>query len=191
MYHERVGGCAQRRSIAVHILLVLAALGILYGCGQGGSPAEKQEKQGGVEEAIGGDKPTARANGGVVIEKAVLRRGDEGDEIVVRGRLGNAPAVGCILTEGTREEAEKRASAEIEEGAKQANVHSLWSKEPAGKKLSAQRGEFIVVFHEDPNPPKEAGDPRQTPFFAYCAGGATFKEMTADEVHVQGTPKVP
>jgi hypothetical protein len=178
--------------MAVRILSVLAALGVLLcGCAQVSSPAEKQEKQGGAEEALGGDKPTAREGEGVVIEKAVLRRGEGGDEIVVRGRLGNAPDAGCILTEGTRKEAEKRASVESKEGATEANVHSLWSKEPAGKNMPAERGAFIVVFHEDPNPPKEAGDPRLTPFFAYCAGGASFKQMTADEVHVQGTPKAP
>jgi hypothetical protein len=127
----------------------------------------------------------------MIIEKAFLRRGDGGDEIVVRGRLGNAPDAGCILTEGTREEAEKRASAEIKEGATEANVHSLWSKEPGGKNMPAESGAFMIVFRENPNPPEEAGDPRRTPFFTYCAGGITFKKMTADEAHVQGTPKAP
>ena len=36
--------------MAVRILLVLAVLAVLYGCGQVSSPAEKQETQGGVEE---------------------------------------------------------------------------------------------------------------------------------------------
>jgi hypothetical protein len=179
--------------MAVRVLLVLAALTLLCGCGQESSPAEKQEKQGGVEEAVGGDKSTAREGEGVAIEKAVLRRGEAGDEIVVRGRLGNAPAVVCNLTEGTLEEAEKRASAALEAGAKEASVHSLWAKKPAGEEhqVTAERGAFSVVFHENPNPPKEAGDPRRTPFFAYCVGGATFKKITTDEVHVQGTPKAP
>jgi len=37
--------------MAVRILLVLAAFAVLYGCGQASSPPERQEKQGGVEEA--------------------------------------------------------------------------------------------------------------------------------------------
>jgi hypothetical protein len=37
--------------MAVRLLLVLAALAVLYGCGQASSPVEKQEKQGGVEQA--------------------------------------------------------------------------------------------------------------------------------------------
>jgi hypothetical protein len=36
--------------MAVRVLLVLAAFGVLYGCGQASSPVERQEKQGGVEE---------------------------------------------------------------------------------------------------------------------------------------------
>jgi Tol biopolymer transport system component len=37
--------------MVVRVLLVLTALAVLYGCGQASSPAGKQEKQGGVEEA--------------------------------------------------------------------------------------------------------------------------------------------
>jgi hypothetical protein len=37
-------------SMTVRVLLVLAALAVLYGCGQASSPPERQEKQGGVEE---------------------------------------------------------------------------------------------------------------------------------------------
>src|SRR3712207_2637125 len=37
--------------MAVRVLLVLAALGVLYGCGQASSPPERQKKQGGLEEA--------------------------------------------------------------------------------------------------------------------------------------------
>jgi hypothetical protein len=36
--------------MAVRVLLVLAAFAVLCGCAQASSPAEKQEKQGGVEE---------------------------------------------------------------------------------------------------------------------------------------------
>ena len=36
--------------MAVRVLLVLAALAVLYGCGQASSPPERQEKQVGVEE---------------------------------------------------------------------------------------------------------------------------------------------
>ena len=41
--------------MAVRVLLVLAAFAFLYGCGQASSPAERQEKQGGVEQAAQGD----------------------------------------------------------------------------------------------------------------------------------------
>jgi hypothetical protein len=37
--------------MAVRVLVVLAAFTVLYGCGQASSPPERQEKQGGVEEA--------------------------------------------------------------------------------------------------------------------------------------------
>ena len=37
--------------MAVRVLLVLAAFAALYGCGQASSPVERQEKQGGMEEA--------------------------------------------------------------------------------------------------------------------------------------------
>lgn len=37
--------------MAVRVLLVLATFAVLYGCGQASSPVEKQEKQGGVEQA--------------------------------------------------------------------------------------------------------------------------------------------
>jgi hypothetical protein len=37
--------------MAVRVLVALAALGVLYGCGQASSPPERQEKQGGVKEA--------------------------------------------------------------------------------------------------------------------------------------------
>ncbi len=37
--------------MAVRFLLVLAAFAILYGCDQVSSPPERQEKQGGVEQA--------------------------------------------------------------------------------------------------------------------------------------------
>jgi hypothetical protein len=38
------------RNMVVRFLLVLAAFGVLYGCGRASSPPERQEKQGGVEE---------------------------------------------------------------------------------------------------------------------------------------------
>ncbi len=38
-------------SMAVRVLLVLTTFAVLYGCGQASSPVEKQEKQGGVEQA--------------------------------------------------------------------------------------------------------------------------------------------
>src|SRR5215210_3326948 len=37
-------------SMAVRVLLVLAAYAVLYGCGQASSPVEKQEKKEGVEQ---------------------------------------------------------------------------------------------------------------------------------------------
>ena len=37
--------------MAFRVLLVLAAIAVLYGCGQASSPVEKQEKQRGVEKA--------------------------------------------------------------------------------------------------------------------------------------------
>ena len=37
--------------MAVRVLVALAALGVVYGCGQASSPPERQEKQGGVKEA--------------------------------------------------------------------------------------------------------------------------------------------
>jgi len=37
--------------MAVRVLLMLTAFALLYGCGQASSPVERQEKQGGVEEA--------------------------------------------------------------------------------------------------------------------------------------------
>jgi hypothetical protein len=133
----------------------------------------------------------------MVIEKAFLRRGDGGDEIVVRARGGNSTHFpSCHLTEGTLEEAQKRAEAEIEaetkrgEKAPSAREDSLWPKEVGGE-MSVEDGAFVIVFHEDPNPPEEVADPRRTPFFAHCAGGDTFKEITGDSVHVQGTPKAP
>jgi hypothetical protein len=49
------GVSTKGEDMAARILLVLAALGILYGCGKASSP-EHQEKQGGVEEAA---TPTA------------------------------------------------------------------------------------------------------------------------------------
>jgi hypothetical protein len=41
--------------MAVRVLLV-AAFTVLYGCGQASSPVEKQEKQGGVEQAAEGEE---------------------------------------------------------------------------------------------------------------------------------------
>jgi hypothetical protein len=51
--------------MAVRVLLVLAALGVLYGCGQASSPPERQKKQGGVEEAATATatKPEQHAHG--------------------------------------------------------------------------------------------------------------------------------
>lgn len=43
--------------MAVRTLLVLVAFAVLYGCGQASSPVERQEKQGGVEQAQGQKKP--------------------------------------------------------------------------------------------------------------------------------------
>jgi hypothetical protein len=49
------GGCSGVRvlgeTVAVRVLLVLTALALLCGCGQASSPVERQEKQGGLEEA--------------------------------------------------------------------------------------------------------------------------------------------
>jgi hypothetical protein len=157
-----------------------------------------QDAGSGRAEAVGGDNATARAGeGDIVIEKAFLRRGDGGDEIVVQARGGNSKRFpSCILTEGTREEAQKRAEAEVEAEEKRgekpsgARVDSLWPKEVGGEK-SVEDGAFVIVFHEDPNPPEEVADPRRMPFFAHCAGGDTFKEITGDTAHVQGTPKAP
>jgi hypothetical protein len=133
----------------------------------------------------------------MVIEKAFLRPGERGDEIVVRARGGNSKHFpSCFLTEGTLEEANKRADAELEaeqergEKAPSARVDSLWPKEVGGE-MSVEDGAFMIVFHEDPNPPEEVADPRRTSFFAHCAGGDSFKEMTSDSAHVQGTPKSP
>jgi hypothetical protein len=39
--------------MAVRVLLVLAACAIFYGCGQASSPVERQEEQGGMEQAAG------------------------------------------------------------------------------------------------------------------------------------------
>jgi hypothetical protein len=44
--------------MAVRVLLVLAALALLYGCGQTSSPVEKQDKQQGVEQAEPAPEPT-------------------------------------------------------------------------------------------------------------------------------------
>jgi hypothetical protein len=45
--------------MAVRVLLVVAAaFAVLYGCGQASSPVEKQEKQGGVEQAAEGEPKT-------------------------------------------------------------------------------------------------------------------------------------
>ena len=44
--------------MATRILLVLAALGVLYGCGKASSPPEHREKQGSVEEAATASAPT-------------------------------------------------------------------------------------------------------------------------------------
>jgi hypothetical protein len=187
--------------MAVRVMLVLAAVAILYGCAQASSPAEKQEKQGSVEETVGGGNATARAGkGDMVIEKAFLRRDDRGDEIVVRAKGGNSTHFpSCYLTEGTSEEAGKRAEAELEEEEKRgkkvgsawgAREDSLWPKEVGGE-MSVKDGAFMIVFHEDPNPSEEIADPRRTPFFAHCAGGDSFKELTSDSAHVQGTPKAP
>jgi hypothetical protein len=44
--------------MAVRVQLMLVALVVLYSCGQASSPAEKQEKQGGVEEAVGEKEET-------------------------------------------------------------------------------------------------------------------------------------
>jgi hypothetical protein len=133
----------------------------------------------------------------MVIEKAFLRPGDGSDEIVVQARGGNSKHFpSCILTEGTLKEAQKRAEAEHDAEKKRgekpsgAPVYSLWSKEVEGD-MSVEDGAFVIVFHEDPNPPEEVADPRRTPFFAHCGGGDTFKEMTVDSAHVQGTPKAP
>jgi hypothetical protein len=48
--------------MADRVLLVLAAFAFLYGCGQVSSPAEREEKQGGVEEATP-TEPTEQATG--------------------------------------------------------------------------------------------------------------------------------
>ena len=139
---------------------------------------------------------TARAGeGDMVIEKAFLRRGAEGDEIVVRATGGNSKHFpSCFLTEGTLKEANKRAEAELEaeekrgEKASGARVDSLWPKNVGGE-MSVEDGAFVIVFRENPNPPERVADPRRTPFFVHCAGGDTFKEITGDTAHVQGTPK--
>ncbi len=149
-------------------------------------------------EMVGGGNATALAGeGDMVIEKAFLRSGDGSDEIVVRARGGNSSHFpSCYLTEGTGEEAQKRAEAEVEAEEKRgekpsgARVDSLWPKKIGGE-MSVEDGAFVIVFHEDPNPPEEVGHPRRTPFFAHCAGGDSFKEMTGDSAHVQGSPEAP
>jgi hypothetical protein len=47
--------------MAVRVLLVLAALALLYGCGQTSSPVEKQAKQEGAERAEPAPEPTTPA----------------------------------------------------------------------------------------------------------------------------------
>jgi hypothetical protein len=69
-----------------------------------------------------------------------------------------------------------------------ARVDSLWPRKVGGEP-SVKDGAFVIVFREDPNPPEGVADPRRTPFFAHCAGGDTFGEMTGDSVHVRGTPE--
>lgn len=64
------------------------------------------------------------------------------------------------------------------------------AKEGRGE-VSVEDGAFVIVFREDSNPPERVANPRRTPFFAHCAGGDTFKEITGDSAHVQGTPKAP
>ena len=67
-----------------------------------GSP-ERPDR--GAKDDAGSTRPNDEANnatavageGDIVIEKAFLRRGDGGDEIVARGRLGSAPDASCIL----------------------------------------------------------------------------------------------
>lgn len=44
--------------MVVRVLLVLAAFGVLFGCGQASSPVERQEKRGGVEQAEPAPEPT-------------------------------------------------------------------------------------------------------------------------------------
>jgi hypothetical protein len=66
--------------MAVRVLLVLAALAVLHGCGQASSPAEKQEKQGGVEEA---QPKTVTPSGG-------------GQEETTQQVAGNIPIAGIV-----------------------------------------------------------------------------------------------
>lgn len=54
--------------MAVRVLLMVTAFAVLYGCGQASSPAERQEKQGGVEEAKP-KEPTEQATVKAVSER--------------------------------------------------------------------------------------------------------------------------
>src|SRR5215210_3586721 len=84
--------------MAVRILLVLAVLAVLYGCGQESSPAGKQEKHGGVEEAqpktvtpapdkeeetttvVAGNMPTTGQQNEVTAAGGQQRSGGAGDQ---------------------------------------------------------------------------------------------------------------
>src|SRR5215210_4705750 len=112
---------------------------LLAACAGGSNRQERRAKDAGsgrTEAVDGGNATVLAGEGDMVIEEAFLRPGDGGDEVVVRARGGNSSHFpSCYLTEGTGEEAQRRAEAEEKRGEKPsgARVDSLWPKKVGGK----------------------------------------------------------
>jgi hypothetical protein len=163
--------------VILRVLSCLCLFCLLLAACAGGSNRQdrgaKDAGSGNTEAVYEGNATVLAGEGDMVIEEAFLRPGDGRDEIVVRARGGNSSRFpSCCLTEGTGEEARKRAGAEERRGEKPsgARVDSLWPKKVGGE-VSVEDGAFVIVLREDPNPPERVADPRRTPFFAQCAGG--------------------
>lgn len=145
-------------------------------------------------------EPGARTGGHVAVERAVLSSAGDADLIHTRVEYqGSWIWPQCSLLESPDVEAVRRTISRRvpprDEGFTRGlwreslwdGHESSWADQSTTEQTLQDDGAVIWTFHRDPTPDGEAVDPRQTPFFVRCAGGAQ-PNVVHDVAHVLGTP---
>lgn len=119
----------------------------------------------------------------LTIEEAKLVSAKESDQIFVQvavRRSGFFPD--CFLMDGPTKDALRSGDAVYS----RTEIESRWADYDSTETVEMGYT-YVIIFHEDPDPPREVADPRRTQYFVMCQEEGGVGD--SDEAHVEGTPE--